>query len=177
MGEADKEEMFDVVDENDNVIGKEMRSIVHKKGLLHRSSHIFIFNSKREVLLQKRCQEKLLCPGKWDFSAAEHLEQGESYLDGAKRGAREELSLDISLEKIRDPKKQESVHENGLYDNEFVALFRGFHEGSVSFDRNEIEEVRFVKIDDVKKMVMKTPEIFSDWFIEEWKWMEDNGFV
>lgn len=174
---ADKEEIVDIVDGNNNVIGSERRRIAHERGLLHRASHVFIFNSSGELLIQRRSHEKSICPGKLDFSAAEHLEQGESYLDGAVRGVTEELSIKAELEELRGPRRQTSFHPNGLVDNEFVSLFRGYHDGPVSFDREEVEEVMFVPVEKVKEMVKEDPKQFSDWFVLEWKWLDDNGFV
>ena len=53
-----QEEIFDVIDENNKVIGKATRKEVHAKGLLHRAVHILIVNSKGEMLLQKRSMTK-----------------------------------------------------------------------------------------------------------------------
>jgi isopentenyldiphosphate isomerase len=60
------EEIFDVVDLSDQVIGTETRSAVHRKKLLHRSVHILVFNGAGEVFLQKRSQSKDSHPGRWD---------------------------------------------------------------------------------------------------------------
>ena len=50
-------EIFDIVDECDEVIGSASREEVHRKGLKHRSVHL-VFNRKGEVLLQKRSMQK-----------------------------------------------------------------------------------------------------------------------
>ena len=69
----DSSELFDVVDSENRVIGQATRGEVHAKGLLHRSVHIWVFNSRGELFLQKRAMTKDENPGYWDSSAAGHL--------------------------------------------------------------------------------------------------------
>ncbi len=178
MGTEDKEETFDVVDENNRIIGKELRSVVHRKGLLHRTCHIIIFSHGGKVILQKRSADNLMCPLKWDLSAAEHLAQGEDYPSGAARGIREELSIrGVSLEKLRGPRLQEFSYPNGMIDRELTVLFRGSYGGEIRIDPNELAEARFFRIDDVKRMIKENPDQFTPWFLNEWKWLEDNDLV
>ena len=75
----DPSELFDVVDSEDRVIGQATRREVHTKGLFHRSVHIWVFNSRGELFLQKRVMTKDENPGYWDSSAAGHLNAGEGY--------------------------------------------------------------------------------------------------
>ena len=62
------EEMFDVVDSTDKVIGRASREEIHRKGLLHRSTHLLVFDGSGRVLLQKRSMRKDRFPGRWDSS-------------------------------------------------------------------------------------------------------------
>src|SRR5436189_1813515 len=88
-----KEEIFDVVNERDEVIGQECRSEVHRLGLRHRAVHVLIFNQRGEVFLQKRSMQKDTFPGAWDSSASGHLDRGEGYDDCALRELQEELGV------------------------------------------------------------------------------------
>src|SRR6266446_2861813 len=54
IGFAMNDEIFDVVNESDEVIGQERRSEVHRLGLQHRAVHVLVFNARGEVFLQKR---------------------------------------------------------------------------------------------------------------------------
>ena len=90
------EEIFDIVNEADEVTGQERRSEVHRLGLQHRAVHVLIFNGKSEVFLQKRSMTKDTFPGAWDSSASGHLDTGESYDACAVRELREELGLVLS---------------------------------------------------------------------------------
>ena len=85
------EEIFDVVDSNDQVIDQRPRSEVHRLGLLHRAIHLLVFNSKGELFLQKRSMKKDCFPGTWDSSASGHVDSGEDYDICALREHLEEL--------------------------------------------------------------------------------------
>src|SRR4051812_18180622 len=92
------EEIFDVVDEDDRVIGQAPRSEVHARGLLHRAASVFVFNRDGQLLLQKRSATKDEFPGCWTSSASGHLSAGESYDESAPREMREEIGIDAPLE-------------------------------------------------------------------------------
>ena len=66
-----QEDIFDVVDENDNVIKQMPRSEVHAAGLKHRAVHVLVFNGEGEVFMQKRAKTKDTWPGAWDSSCGE----------------------------------------------------------------------------------------------------------
>src|SRR5436190_8691061 len=89
------EEIFDVVNERDEVIDRQPRREVHRLGLLHRAVHVLVFNARGEVFLQKRSMSKDTSPGLWDSSASGHLDSGEVYDYCAVRELREEIGLVI----------------------------------------------------------------------------------
>ena len=70
MPVTNPEELFDVVDADDNVIGVGGRSKVHRERLFHRAVHVFVFNAKGELYLQKRSITKDTAPGKWVSSCS-----------------------------------------------------------------------------------------------------------
>ncbi len=92
-GSKYSKEILEVVDHNDRVIGKESRSTIHKRGLMHRSAQVLLFNTVGEFFLQKRSMNKDEFPGLWDSSAAGHLNPGESYHQCALRELNEELGI------------------------------------------------------------------------------------
>ena len=72
------EEVFDICDKDNVVIGREKRIEVHRKGLLHRAVHVLVYDEdKKKLLLQKRAEKKRINPSKWDLSVGEHLQPGE----------------------------------------------------------------------------------------------------
>ncbi len=93
-------EYLDVVDENNRVIGTKSRQEIHEKALRHRSVHIFIFNTRGELYLQKRSPHKDQYPDHWDSSAAGHTDPGETPLEAAQRELMEELGLEVKLTEV-----------------------------------------------------------------------------
>lgn len=86
-------ERFDIVDENDTVIGQALRHNVHRnKSLVHRSITVLVFINEK-LLLQKRSQTKDTYPGFWTSSCSGHVLSGDSYEETAKRELTEELGI------------------------------------------------------------------------------------
>src|SRR5436190_4374518 len=130
------EEIFDVVNERDEVVGRERRSEVHRTGLKHRAVHVLMFNSKGELFLQKRSMSKDTHPGVWDSSASGHLDSGEEYDACAVREVREELGYELKCvpERIL---KIDACKETG---QEFVWIYRCQCEGPFQLHPEEIED-------------------------------------
>src|SRR5215831_21290390 len=89
------EDIFDVVNERDEVIDRKPRSEVHRLGLLHRAVHVLVFNSRGRIFLQKRSMKKDRQPGLWDSSASGHVDSGEEYDTCAVRELGEEIGLKL----------------------------------------------------------------------------------
>ena len=87
------EETVVVVDEHDEVIGTAPRSRMRRERLIHRTTYVFVFSSRGEVLVQKRTRTKDACPGYYDLAAGGVLVAGETYEESAYREAEEELGL------------------------------------------------------------------------------------
>src|SRR6266702_5667294 len=90
------EELFDVVNERDEAIDRKPRSEVHRLGLMHRATHVLVFNSRGQVFLQKRSMQKDRQPGLWDSSASGHVDSGEDYDVCAVRELQEEIGLALA---------------------------------------------------------------------------------
>lgn len=88
------DELVDVVDDADQVIGQETRYEVRRRNLRHRSVYILVFNSAGQLFTHRRTLTKDVFPGQWDVAAGGVLNAGEDYDDGAKRELREELGID-----------------------------------------------------------------------------------
>jgi len=90
------EDIFGVVNERDEVVDCQPRSVVHRLGLKHRAAHVLVFSSRGEVFLQKRSMKKDRQPGLWDSSASGHVDSGEDYDACAARELREEIGLNLT---------------------------------------------------------------------------------
>src|ERR1035438_4649283 len=93
------EEIFDIVNECDEVIDRQPRREVHQLGLKHRAVHVLVFNSRGEVFLQKRSLKKDTAAGLWDSSTSGHLDSGEDYDACAVRELREEIGLEVESDR------------------------------------------------------------------------------
>jgi len=151
------EEIFDVVDGRDRVIGQKARSEVHRLGLKHRSVHVLIFNARGELFLQKRSAFKDTFPGAWDSSCSGHLQPGEAYDQGAIRELKEELGLtpDKPLERLF---KVDACAETG---QEFVWVYRGFAEGPFEMPPEEIEKGEWFALKRLERRLSERPGEFA----------------
>src|SRR6516225_10627679 len=95
------EEIFDVVDKHDQVIGRKSRNEVHRLGLMHRAVHVLVFNNRGQIFLQKRSMKKDRQPGVWDSSASGHVDSGEDYDTTAVREVWEEIGLRLATTPAR----------------------------------------------------------------------------
>lgn len=171
-----EEELIEIFDENNIFLKRTKRSLAHNKGLFHHSVNIVLFNSKGELFLQQRSKDKDVCPLAWDLSAAEHLKIGENYLQAARRCLKEELNIAIDLIKIRNVHLQKNVYLGGkIKDYEFVELYKGVYDGKIRLDPKEVEEGSFFKIKTIENEITKKK--FTPWFLDEWKYLKNSGFL
>ena len=162
-------EMFDVVDEHNVVIGQRPRGEVHAQGLRHRAVHIFVFDKRGNVYLQKRSHLKDAHPRVWDSSAAGHLDVGESYAACAIRELHEEIGAVVeTTTKIAEIPATERT---GM---EFVELHAANYDGAIRYAPDEIEVGQWFKPATVTDWVNARPQDFATGFIECWRAWESK---
>ena len=163
------EEIFDVVNEADEVVGQATRSRVHAQGLMHRAVHVLVFNRRGELFLQKRSMKKDRQPGLWDSSASGHVDSGEDYDACARRELREEIGLQTTcaLQKLfKLPASQTT-------DQEHVWVYESYAEGPFRLHPDEIERGGWFPSPDVTRWVEDRPQDFASAFVAIWhKWLE-----
>ena len=113
-----------LVDENDAPIGIMEKIEVHQKALLHRAFSVFIFNSKGEMLLQKRANNKYHSPGLWTNACCSHPSPGQDTLEAATKRLQEEMGFTTAIEKVFDF-IYKAPFDNGLTEYEFDHVFIG----------------------------------------------------
>jgi len=164
------EEYLDVVNENNEVIGQESRQVVHKSGLWHRGVHIFLFTPDRRLLIQRRGNAQDTFPGALDCSVSEHLKVGESYLDGAIRGLREELGVgQVHLSRLLQLRMNYGPHDNMI--NE---LYEGVCDVDdnepLTINRHEIQQIVYHTIPEIEEMMALGQVPFTSWFVQLHRW-------
>ena len=164
------EEIFDVVNECDEVIGQQTRSEVHRMGLRHRAIHLLVYNSIGELFLQKRSIKKDCFPDTWDSSASGHLDSGEDYDNCILREPREELGL-----KLKQPPKRlfkiDACVETG---QEFVWVYKLFHEGPFQLDPEEISDGGWFSMRQIDDWIAASPKDFAPAFVLIWQLLKKN---
>ena len=158
------EELFDIVDERDRVIGQMPRSQVHAEKRLHRAVHIFVFRTTGELLIHLRSPNKDEQPNKWTSSASGHLSAGEDYDATAHRELMEEIGLAGDLEFL---KKFEATPDTSY---EFTGLYRLISDDEPKFDPGEITRGEYVSLEELLCRVEEEPETFSSAFLVLFEW-------
>ncbi|MFT4563096.1 MAG: isopentenyl-diphosphate delta-isomerase [Gammaproteobacteria bacterium] len=158
------DEILDIVDGNDNVIGTATRAAVHSENYRHRAVHILVFDAARRIYLQKRSKSKDNSPGLWDTSAAGHVDSGESYRVAANRELTEELGLPIESD-LEELFKLDAKPATGF---EFAVVYR--HETTLEPipDPIEIAEGRWIDSDTLNHWLDEHPNDFTETFREIW---------
>jgi isopentenyldiphosphate isomerase len=158
------EEIFDVVNERDEVIDHKPRNEVHRLGLLHRAVHVLVFNARGEVFLQKRSMTKDREPGKWDSSSSGHVDSGEDYDACAVRELREEIGLIVQ----KTPERLFKINACAETDQEFVRVYRCAAEGPFQLHPDEIEGGEWFVPEAVTRWVAENPQNFASAFRLVW---------
>lgn len=151
------EEIFDVVNARDEVIGRRPRSEVHRLGLMHRAVHILVYNARGEVFLQKRSMTKDRQPGLWDSSASGHVDSGEDYDSSAVRELGEELGLKVAFV----PQRLFKLAACSETDQEHVWVYRCAAEGPFRLHPDEIETGGWFTPEAVNAWLGARPEDFA----------------
>ena len=160
-------ELVDILDKNGNITGVSKSILeVHRKGLWHQTSHIWVFNSKGEIILQKRAKKKMSHPDLWDISAAGHTSKGEHPDETAVRELYEEIGIKIDfreLKKIEVRKVSMNIPEKNYYNNEFdhIYLYRSNCDISkLNLQESEVSHVKLIPINEFE-LEIQNPELYK----------------
>ena len=143
----ERQEILEVFDRRNRLIGRAARGTIHRLGLRHRAVHIFVFNSAGELYLQLRREHKDQYPRHWDTSAAGHVSPGESYPAAAARELAEELGLRETLSQVAEVT---ACPETGW---EHVVLFQCRTETAPAPNPEEIETGAFFSLEEIDRML------------------------
>ena len=138
-----QEEIFDVVNEQDEIIGQTTRREAHhNKSLIHRGITVLVFRGN-QLYLQKRSLTKDMYPGYWTSSCTGHVNSGQTYLQAAERELKEELGLTV-----KQPLQFLFKHLSRVAnETEFISVFRSETTDPIGINQEEISEGRFFTID------------------------------
>jgi len=155
-----------LVDKDDNQVGIEEKIKAHKEGILHRALSVFVFNSKGEMLLQKRAAHKYHSAGLWSNACCSHPRPGEKTEDAAQRRIKEEMGFDCSLEEIFVFLYRKQF-DNGLTEHELDHVFIGVSDDIIPKPSpDEVEDWKFMKVLELEEDIKNNPNDYTYWFKE-----------
>lgn len=160
------QELFETFSEEGEPTGLVARDDVHKLGLWHRASNVFLFRTDGRLVVQRRHESKDAWPGAWDLSVAEHLRPGEGFLSGATRGLSEELGITgVNLEPASEVIRTKlEVAELGIKDYEIQVCFRGVSDADLTLQPSEVSATRLYHLRDLRAAMLDSPNKFTPWF-------------
>ena len=145
--------LISVADKNDEVISTHIRKNPLPDNRFVMISAVMLYTSENKVILQKIASHKKWA-GLWTYSAAGHVDAGETYKQAAKRELLEELGINTNIEEeiaaldvYRDGKKIAYHH-----------VFKAHSDKPVTPDKSEIEEIKILTKEELKEMAKNTPE-------------------
>lgn len=152
-----------LVDENDQEIGKMEKIEAHEKALLHRAFSVFVFNEKKELLLQQRALTKYHSAGLWTNTCCSHPRVGETIEQAAHRRLMEEMGFDCELS-TKTSFIYKAAFENGLTEHEFDHILVGNYNGSININNQEVASYKWVSIAWLQNDMIQNPQDYTAWF-------------
>ena len=152
-----------LVDSNNVVVGLEDKIHAHKKGLLHRAFSIIIYNSKRDILIQRRASTKYHTPNLWTNTCCSHPYDGESYEEAIHRRLKEEMGMDSCLTEYCSFIYKAKLNNN-LIEHEHDTLFLGQSNLLPLINKEEVSDYKYISYSDLKNEIKLNSEKFTPWF-------------
>jgi isopentenyl-diphosphate delta-isomerase len=157
-----------IVDAQDQILGHGSKAELHQgSGTLHRAFSIFLFNSRGEVLLQQRSQEKPLWPNFWSNTCCSHPRRGESYGVATQRRLKEELGVEAPLFFTHRFRYQAQFDDHGA-EHELCSVYVGCISEDPKPHPLEISDWEWISPAAVDEWLMSSPETLTPWFKLEW---------
>jgi len=157
------EEQVVLVDANDNEIGLMDKMQAHKEGKLHRAISVLIFNSKKQLLLQKRAASKYHSPGLWTNTCCSHPRMNENPHETAIRRLNEEMGITCPLE-FKFSLTYKAQLDNGLIEHEYDYIYVGQCDSIPEPNPEEVSEWRYADMEEIGKQIKLAPGSFTPWF-------------
>lgn len=164
-----------LVDKDNHVLGTAPKLASHNKNTpLHRAFSLFLFNSQGELLLQQRSRKKKTWPLIWSNSVCGHPMLNEKNEDAVKRRLKFELGIDLKEVYEILPDFSYKAEMNGIVENELCPVFVGFTDLKPIINKDEIENIRWIKWPNFLKEIKQNPGKYSIWCEQEVKLLAKN---
>lgn len=158
-----KEELVQLVNEQDEATGVMEKLQAHKQGLLHRAVSVMLFNDKGELLLQQRAKGKYHSEQLWSNACCTHPRPGEPAQAAAERRLKEEMGIECTLEYGFNIVYKAKLN-NDLIEYEYDHVFIGHSNALPVPNENEVSSWLYLPVNAARNMLRESPEIFTPWF-------------
>lgn len=153
-----------LVDSSDRELGLMEKMEAHLRGELHRAFSVFIYNSKGEMLLQQRADEKYHSGGLWTNACCSHPFPGENVADAALRRLQEEMGVTAELDHFFSFIYHAEL-DNNLIEHELDHVFVGLSDATPDLNKDEVKAYRWMKEEDILSEMKDYPHNFTAWFL------------
>jgi len=150
------------VDENNTQIGLRSRDDFYTGKYIHRASHLILYNSKNEILLQHRAPTKNWYPNLFTYSVSGTV-ANESYEACIKKEMQEEIGISIKVKRLF------TYPFFDTFDKAWHCVFIGKTDNKIFPDVREMSEITWIAVDELKKDVTENPDMYTPPFVEGMK--------
>ncbi|RTY68944.1 isopentenyl-diphosphate Delta-isomerase [Flavobacterium sp. GSP27] len=157
------EENVILVNENDEQIGLMPKLEAHEKAVLHRAFSVFVLNSTNEIMLQQRAGQKYHSPLLWTNTCCSHQREGETNIQAGNRRLFEEMGFKTELKELFHF-IYKAPFDNGLTEHELDHVMIGYYNDAPVINPEEVEDWKWMKIEDVKMDMELQPALYTVWF-------------
>ncbi len=156
-------------DQTGNDLGTIEKIAAHTgNGTLHKAFSVFIFRKNRtEMLIQQRSEQKMLFGGYWANTCCSHPRSGEDMVEAAEKRLKEVCGFTCPLSitgtftyKAADPRGTGIEHE---FD---TVLIGEVDEVTINPDPEEIAELRWMDLNELKADLLQNPDLYAPWFAQ-----------
>lgn len=152
-----------LVNERDEELGHMEKLEAHRQGKLHRAFSVMVFNSSKELLLQRRAMGKYHSEGLWTNTCCSHPQPGETILQAAHRRLNEEMGIKSAL--------RETFHfiyeahlDNALIEHELDHVLIGFSDEEPVINPDEALDYKWMALTDIEADIKAHPSSYTAWF-------------
>ena len=153
-----------LLDEELKETGTEEKMKAHQEGKLHRAFSIFVFNSKGQLMIHRRHRDKYHSGGLWTNTCCSHPRPGEKLEEAVHRRLKFEMGFDTNLKEIFSFTYKVRLGE--LFEHEHDHVFIGTFNGEPKPHPEEVEDWKWVGLEELKKDVEENPDRYTYWFRE-----------
>ena len=162
----DEKEIWNILDESGNLTGNTMckdDKRVWDKGIYHQGADVWIINSKKEILIQKRSPKKKLEPNVWAMTGGSVI-KGESSLDTLKRETFEALGIELNISKAI---KIQHYKTGNVWLDEYI-VEQDINLDDIIMQEEEVSSVKFATFEEIEKIYQNNMFIKNRWeFVRE----------